>query len=72
MTITINTYDDLLRFIQNDKVTISESVEVTNRFLNVYCSNEVKSREIFIETVKDYINKWGDYDGEKPFFLDMN
>ncbi len=72
MKITINTNEDLLKFVENDKVTIAEAVEVTNRFLNVYCSNEVKSKEVFIEMVKDFIDSWGNYDGEKPFFLDMN
>ena len=72
MKITINTYDDLLRFIQNDKVTIAEAVQVFNKFLNVFFLSAIPRNTAYSETVKDLISKWGDYDGEKSLFPDIN
>ena len=69
MKITINTNEDLLKFVENDKVTIAEAVEVTNKFLNVYCSNEVKSKEELIIQVREFIEKYCYTNAERPFFM---
>ena len=37
MKFTINNTDDLLMFIDNENVTTQEAIEVTEKYLTVYC-----------------------------------
>lgn len=71
MEIEINTYDDLLEFINRPDVPAKKALEVSCAFLRVIdvTFEEVKKENV-IKDVTDYINRWC-HEGtfERPIFL---
>ena len=68
LKININTYQDLIDFISRPDISDKNAVAVTNKFLNIYCSEDIGDRNEFIKKVKGFIEKYG-HTNEKPFFL---
>lgn len=67
MKIEINTYDDLLEFLDRDGITLEQATYVSSQVLKVW--NDPKTLEQHRKEVRQYIKEWG-YKGdiEKPLF----
>jgi hypothetical protein len=69
-SITIASYSDLIDFISNEKAPIDLSNEVAHKYLGVY--GHIKERSDLVETVKKYIDEYGDFNIEdRPLFMDQ-
>ena len=63
--IKINTFDDLLNFLDRDDITLEQASQVVTTFLNVVgFSSTIEELRI---DIREYIEKWGDT-SERPLF----
>ena len=72
MTTTINTFDQLIEFIKANNLNVEQSKLLIEPCLNVLIIFDYPNTEILIKLATDYWNKWKQYEGEKPIFLDLD
>lgn len=70
MTTTINTFDQLIDFIRANNLNVEQSKKLIEPSLNVLIIFDYPTTEDLIKLATDYWNKWNNYEGEKPIFLD--
>ncbi|WP_242121656.1 hypothetical protein [Aestuariivivens sediminicola] len=67
--IKINTFDDLLNFLDRDDITLEQASQVVTTFLNVVgFSSTIEELRI---DIRKYIEKWGDT-SERPLFYGVD
>ena len=73
MEVQLNTYDDLLQFINRTDVNFNIARQIVEKFLSILII-EIGSKELLIEAVEKYIINYGNLPAtaEKPIFLNMN
>lgn len=70
--ITINNTDELLRFIEQDNISIADASHVVKKALKVSIIIE-NTKEQLIEETRYYIDKYcQDSETQRPLFLDNN
>jgi hypothetical protein len=71
MEVQLNTYDELLLFINRNDVNFDIARQITQKFLNVLIL-EIGTKEPLIIAVQKYIDEYGNLPAnhEKPIFLD--
>jgi hypothetical protein len=71
MEVQLNTYDDLLQFINRADVSFNVARQIVEKFLTVLIL-EIGTKEKLIEAVEKYIDDYGSLPAnhEKPIFLD--
>lgn len=72
MTTTINTFDQLIEFIKANNLNVEQSKLLIEPCLNVLIITDYPNTEILIKLATDYWNKWKQYEGERPLFLDLD
>jgi hypothetical protein len=71
MNITINNYNDLLKFIKREDVNSKQATEVVCKALNVLCIFE-KSKDEVIKATEYYINRFcKNGNSQRPLFLEQ-
>jgi hypothetical protein len=72
MTITINTFDQLIEFIKANNLNVEQSKLLIEPCLNVLIIFDYPNTEVLIKLATDHWNKWKNYEGERPLFLDLD
>jgi hypothetical protein len=71
MTLHINTYEDLIQFLERDNIDIEIMQRVAHKFLRtVPLSFSDLTKEQFRKQVKGYIERFADCE-DKPLFLEQ-
>jgi len=71
--ITINNTQELLQFIEQDRVCVSDAINIARNALNVNILAE-NTKELLIEETRYYIDNYCQDSKEykRPLFLEMN
>jgi len=69
--IIINSFDELLIFFKKEDTTIEQIKDVCGKGLKIFLIQEYTDKEILINTIVDFWNKWK-HSNEKPIFIDVN
>jgi hypothetical protein len=67
---TITTYNELINFIMENNLNVEQSKKIIEPCLNVLIILDYSTTEELIKLATDYWNKWKNYEGEKPIFMD--
>jgi len=67
---TITTYNELINFIMENNLNVEQSKKIIEPCLNVLIILDYSTTEELIKLATDYWNKWKNYQGEKPIFMD--
>lgn len=65
--IRIETNEDLMAFIEDDKTTLQQAKKVVEVVLNVWVL--IEDKEELIVKCKEHIERFSNYAGERPIFL---
>ncbi len=69
--IIINSFDELLIFFKKEDTTIEQIKDVCGKGLKIFILQNYIDKEILINIIVDFWNKWKNYN-EKPIFIDVN
>ena len=67
---TITTYNELINFIMENNLNVEQSKKIIEPCLNVLIILDYSTTEELVKLATDYWNKWKNYEGEKPIFMD--
>lgn len=68
--IVINTFNQLIDFVRANNLNVEQSKQLIEPCLNVLIILDYPTTEDLIKLATDYWNKWKNYEGEKPLFMD--
>lgn len=66
MEIQINSYDDLITFIEREEISYEQGFKVVCKALGVLGVSFDNDKKQLIEDTKEHIKRWGNYSGEQP------
>ena len=69
--ININSFEDLIEFIENHKVSKKDIENLVSETMKIYFIKEYESREEMISDLKDFYLQYGDYE-MMPLFINCD
>ena len=71
MQIMINSFEDLIHYLNESDLSVKQTSELVNKGLNLLFLNDYNTKEEMIEILIDYWLKWK-HTSEKPIFIDCD
>ena len=72
MNTTITTFKQLIDFIKENNLNVEQATELINKSLGVLIMQKYATTDELLKVVDEYWNKWKNYKGEKPIFMDLD
>jgi len=68
----ITTYNQLIEIIRDNNLNVEQATELINKSLSVLIIQKYSTTDELLKVVDEYWNKWKNYQGEKPIFMDLD
>ena len=68
----ITTYNQLIEFIRDNNLNVEQATELINKSLSVLIIQKYSTTNELLKVVDEFWNKWKNYQGEKPIFMDLD
>jgi hypothetical protein len=68
----ITTYNQLIEIIRDNNLNVEQATELINKSLSVLIIQKYSTTDELLKVVDEFWNKWKNYKGEKPIFLDVD